>query len=344
VSRTARERLADVLRIVEAARAVAGDARVVEPLVETTGLSRQGVELALAEHLETSPAEADLRCLVERAGDAERVHVVLSSNVFVGALRALAVARACSTRVTVAPSRRDPVFARALVERAADPCLSIDLGVGVESVRCGEIHVYGRDETIDEVRAHAAEGVRVRGHGSGLGVAIVTRSAGLADAAQAIARDVLPFDQRGCLSPRLVIVLGACDAADLCVELDRALAAFEDRVPRGELDPDESAAAARYGSTAAFAGRVWRGKAHVVSLGPRGAPLLLPPPGRHVHVAAADDVGEARALLVPFARFVAGVGSDADDLVDWVGHRVRVSPLGRMQRPPLDGPVDLRES
>jgi hypothetical protein len=344
VSRRATERAADVRRIVEAARAVSGDARVVESLVATTGLSRQGVELALDEHLETSPEEADLRCLVERAGDAERVHVVLSSNVFVGALRALAVARACAERVTVAPSRRDPVFARALVERAADPGLSIDLGMGVESVQGGEIHVYGRDETIDEVRARAAAGVRIRGHGSGLGVAIVTRSAGLAEAARAIARDVVPFDQRGCLSPRLVIALGACDATELCVELDRALGALEERVPRGEIDSDETAAAARYVSTAAFAERVWRGKAHVVGLGPRRAPLLLPPPGRHLHVAAAEDVADARALLLPFARFVAAVGSDANDLVEWVGHPVRVSPLGWMQRPPLDGPVDLRES
>ena len=341
--RTFSERVADVRRLVDAARDVSRDPGIVDALVETTGLSRQGVELALAEHLETSPEEADLCRLVENAGDAERVHVVLSSTVFVGALRALAVARAAAVHVTVTASRREPVFARALVERAADPGLSLDEGLPVESVHCGEIHVYGKDETIELVRARANAGVRVLGHGSGLGVAVVTRSTGLADAARAIARDVAPFDQMGCLSPRVVVVLGERAGEELSRELDRALGAIEERVPRGALDPDESAAAARYQSTAAFAGRLWRGKTHLVALAPEGAPLSIPPPGRHLHVGVAESIDAVRALLAPIAKFVVAVGSDAPPLVgDLVGHRVRVSPLGRMQRPPLDGPGDLR--
>jgi len=343
MTRTLAERVADVRRLVDAARGLSRDPCIVDALVETTRLSRQGVELALAEHLETSPEEADLLRLVEAAGDAERVHVVLSANVFVGALRALAVARAAAVRVTVTPSRREPVFARALVERAADPGLSLDEGVSVESVHSGEIHVYGKDETIDLVVARARVGVRVLGHGSGIGVAVVTRSTGLADAAWAIARDVAPFDQTGCLSPRVVVVVGARVGEELGLELDRALGAIEERVPRGELDPDDSVSAARYHSTAAFAGRVWRGKTHIVGLAPQGAPVSLPPPGRHLHVAVAESLDAARALLAPIARFVVAVGSDAPGLVaDLVGHRVRVSPLGRMQSPPLDGPVDLR--
>jgi hypothetical protein len=213
----------------------------------------------------------------------------------------------------------------------------------VESVVVGEIHVYGKDETIDEVRARANVGVRVLGHGSGLGVAVVTQRTGLADAARAIACDVAPFDQRGCASPRVVVVLGAGSGEELCLELDRALGAIEERVPRGPLDPDESVAAARYHSTAAFAGRVWRGKTHLVGLALEAAPLSLPPPGRHLHVAVAESLDAARALLAPVAKFVVAVGSDEPGLVaDLVGHRVRVSPLGRMQRPPLDGPLDLR--
>jgi hypothetical protein len=343
MKRTHRERIADVRRLVEAARAVSGDPRVAAALVEATGLTREGVELALAEHLETSPEERDLVRLVEGAGDAERVHVVLSSNVFVGALRALAVARAASERVTVRPSRREPVFARALVEKAADPGLSIVPGFPIESVHEGEIHVYGRDETVLAVRSRAREGVRVRGHGAGLGVAVVTGRLGLGEAAMAIARDVAPFDQRGCASPRLVLVFGARAAEQLGVELDRALDAIERRVPRGALDPDEVAAAARYASTAAFAGRLWQGQAHLVGLAPENAPVTIPPPGRHLHVAAVDGVLAARALLAPIARFVAAVGTDAPELAgDLVGHAVRVSALGHMQRPPFDGPADLR--
>jgi hypothetical protein len=343
MSRTVRERVADVRRLVDAARAVAKDAAIVGPLVESTGLSRRGVELALAEHLETSPEEVDLLRLVERAGDVDRVHVVLSSNVFVGALRALAVARAAAEHVTVAASRREPVFARALVQEAADPGLSIEDGLPVESVRSGEIHVYGRDETIASLRARAAEGVRLRGHGAGLGVAIVRASAEPVATAAAILRDVVPFDQRGCLSPRLVVVLGGA-AEGLCSELDRALASMEERVPRGALDEDESIAAAGYASTMEFAGRVWRGKAHLVGLAAKGASLTLPPPGRHVHVVATDGIEGARTLLAPIAKLVVAVGTDAREVaVDLVGQGPRISALGLMQRPPLDGPVDRRD-
>jgi acyl-CoA reductase LuxC len=342
MSRTIQERLADVRRLVDAARAVARDGAIVGPLVEATGLSRRGVELALAEHLETSPEEVDLVRLVERAGETERVHVVLSSNVFVGALRALAIARAAAEHVTVATSRREPVFARALVEQAADPGLSIDDGLPAESLRGGEIHVYGRDETIASFRARIAEGVRLRGHEAGLGVAIVSGRAELVATAAAIARDVVPFDQRGCLSPRLVVVLGGA-AEGLCSELDRALASMEEHVPRGALDEDESSAATRYMATTTFAGRMWRGKAHLVGLSAKGASLTLPPPGRHVHVAVADGIEDARTVLAPVARLVVAIGTDAPEItVDLVGHTARISALGLMQRPPLDGPVDLR--
>jgi hypothetical protein len=344
MSRSCDERTSDVRRLVEAARALAVDPLILDALARTTGLSKSGVALALAEHLETSPEEADLRRLVERAGTAEEVHVVLSANVFIGALRALAVARAAAVRVTVAPSRREPVFARALVERASDPGLSIDLGHGARSMAGSEIHVYGRDDTIARFRACAAEGVLVRGHGSGMGVACVTEHDDLERAARAVATDVAVFDQRGCLSPRVVLFLGTERAGEeFSAELDRALELIEDRVPRGCLEADELAAAARYASTIAFVGRLWRGKAHVVGLAPKATSLLIPPAGRHVHVAVVESLGGARACLAAVGRLVSAVGADslalAGQLVD---HPVRVSALGQMQKPRLDGPVDLR--
>jgi hypothetical protein len=344
MTRNCEERMRDVRRLVSAARAVSRDPAIADALVRTTGLSKSGVALALAEHLETSPAEGDLRRLVERTSLAEEVHVVLSANVFTGALRALAVARAAADCVTVAPSRREPVFARALVEQACDPGLSIDLGPGVRSALGGEIHVYGHDETIARFRASAPQSVRVRGHGSGLGIACVTDEDDLALAARAVARDVAAFDQRGCLSPRVVLFLGReRSAEELSEQLDRALESVEERVPRGRLAADESAAAARYASTIEFVGRLWRGKAHLVGLAPKATPLMIPPPGRHLHVAVVESLADARARVAAVANLVAAVGSDSQSLGgQLVDHPVRVSALGQMQRPPLDGPVDLR--
>jgi hypothetical protein len=344
MNRNCEQRASDVGRLVEAARALSLEPAIADALVRTTGLSKPGVALALAEHLETSPAEADLRQLIERAGTAEQVHVVLSANVFVGSLRALAVARAAAEHVTVAPSRREPVFARALVERASDPCLSIDLRLDARSVKKGEIHVYGHDRTVARFRARASEDVRVRGHGSGLGIACVTAEDDLALAARAIARDVAVFDQRGCLSPRVVLFFGSDrDGEELSEELDRALESIEERVPRGRLAPEEAESAARYASTVAFVGRLWRGNAHVVGLAPKATPLLVPPSGRHLHVAVAESLPDARARIAAVAPFVVAVGSDSRELGGkLVDHPVRVSALGQMQKPRLDGPVDLR--
>jgi hypothetical protein len=65
-----------------------------------------------------------------------------------------------------------------------------------------------------------------------------------------------------------------------------------------------------------------------------------------VHVVAADG-DTARTLLEPFARNLTSVGvidggaaTESADLVR--GWPCRVAELGKMQRPPFDGPVDLR--
>jgi hypothetical protein len=116
MSRAPAERRRDVMRLVEAARAVARDhAALASDLARTTGLSPEGIELAFARHLELDPEAADVDALVAGAGNASHIVVILSSNVFVAALRAVAIARAASPVVVVRPSRREPHFARALV-------------------------------------------------------------------------------------------------------------------------------------------------------------------------------------------------------------------------------------
>src|SRR5947208_1856994 len=103
----------DVRSVLAAAAKVARDPAIVAPLAASTGLSREGVELALARHVETSATDEDIASLLAYAGRTSHVHVVLSANVFVAAVRALAIAIAAGERVTVKPSRREPVFAEA---------------------------------------------------------------------------------------------------------------------------------------------------------------------------------------------------------------------------------------
>jgi hypothetical protein len=347
MSRTAEERVAAVRRLLSAANEVYAQRRLLIPaIVASTGLSPEGVELGFS-CLERDATEQALGALVVAAGDTPRVHVILSANVFVAPLRALAVARAAADTVTVRASPRDPTLARALVDAAADPALSLigDRDRGLPAFGEGQIHVYGRDETIAAVRRGAVPGVVVRGHGAGLGVALVSRAADLDAAAQGLARDVVLFDQRGCMSPRVAFVEGGAPQGEaFATRLHERLAAWAVQVPRGTLSDAERAESRRWRDAFAFSGRILEGEAHAVSVAPGVGPLTIGPPGRHVSIVPVDRLEDVARPLAPIARFVVAAGTD-----DPVRARsaapshARLAELGSMHSVPLDGPVDLRD-
>jgi acyl-CoA reductase-like NAD-dependent aldehyde dehydrogenase len=344
LSRGAEDRVADVRRLLRAAGEVhAGRALIAGDIRRTTGLTAEGVELGF-ESLEREASDSELRALVVAAGHASRVHVILSANVFVAPLRAIALARAAADRVTIRPSHSEPVFTRALVEASKDGAIGILDERDIANIDADEIHVYGRDASIAVVRARAAPGTTVRGHGAGMGVAVVTRSADINSSAAALAADVVPFDQRGCLSPRLAIVEGeAGKALSFSKALHAHLSAWGNRVPRGELSHEEQADTVRWHDALVFAGQVWRGEHHSVALGPSDVQPVIAPPGRHVYVIAAKGWERVRMVLGHVARYVVAVGTDDPSrLAEIAPAHARVSALGHMQHPPLDGPVDRR--
>lgn len=343
------DRVEDVQRIVLAARDLAASRGegLSEALVRSTGLSREGVERVFERHLELAPSEDDVARLVARAGDADAVTVVLSANVFSGALRAISLARAAASDVVVRPSRRESVFARALVDavrRRGDANVRLDPSLDLRSVASGEIHVYGRDATIAAVRRDAR--VPVRGHGSGMGVAWISSRADLDASSGLLGGDVVAFDQRGCLSPRIAVVVGPPARAEAFAErLHAHLEALAAAVPRGVVPEDAAAEIARYVTTMTVANRALVGASHAVGIAPPGAPLVLPPSYRNVHVAHVSSVDEGRALLAPWARGIVAFGSDdPEDARSVAPPWARLSPLGAMQTPPFDGPVDGRVS
>jgi hypothetical protein len=314
-------------------------------LAITSGLSREGVELALAEHLETAIGADDLGSLLAAVEVAPRCHVILAANVGTAALRAIALALAAAPVVTIRPSRRDPGLA---------PILARELGIavteGVAAAPGDALHVYGSDATIAAVRASAAPGVLVQGHGTGLGIAVV--SAGVAldldldAAARALAADVIPFDQRGCLSPRFALVEGDADrAAAFAAALHAALSDLGARVPRGALDEATRAAIALYSAAVDAVGERFAGPDHVVGLDPSPRALPLPPAARVVHVVPAG-ASDATRLLGPWARLITTIGEAGPgallDAARALAPGARSAQLGRLQRPPLDGPVDRR--
>lgn len=355
----------DARRRARVARVVALGARIASPhdplgqearraLVASSGLSPEGVALALAQSLEAEASDEDMDALVAASGSAPRCHVLLSANVCTAALRAVALAVATAEHVAVRPSRRDPALARILARE-----LSIDTAFHAESGAItlaaeltpspgDELHLYGSDATIAEVRAATPAGVVIRAHGSGFGLALIGADAEITQAARALASDVVLFDQRGCLSPRAALVEGfAARAVAFAEALHEALGREGARVPRGPLDDETRAEIALYAAALDAVGQSFPGPHHLVGVDLAPRALALPPAARVVHVAPAS-ADEASALVAPFARHITALGSAGPGAltaaVTGLAPSARRSALGAMQRPPLDGPVDRRVS
>jgi hypothetical protein len=354
VNREQRRRRVEAL--VAAARALAGQhtlpGRALRPaLAEPTGLSPEGIDLALREHLEIEPSPAEIDALVAAAGEAPSVQLVLSANVFVGALRAIALAAAAAPRVLVRPSRREGVFAAALLDSIEDRGVRESIRIVADLAPCepGEqVHLYGSDDAVRQICEGLPRGTLVRAHATGMGIALVGARVDLAHAAERLARDIVPFDQRGCLSPRIAIAIGpASRARALAVEVARSLAEWSARVPTGRLDPLEREQRTRFRDLATVTGEVVEGVEGVVAVVPAVSELVVPPPGRNLAVVACADASAAATSAAPLGRYVTALGCCAapEEVLPMVAGpfaRVRNSELGVMQRPPFDGPVDLR--
>jgi hypothetical protein len=311
-------------------------------LPQATGLSPANVALALDEILETRPPDDEIATLLASVEPAPRAHVVLSANVFVAAHRAIALGLAQSEHVLVRPSRREPLFASLLREASSG---AFEIVSELRAVAGEHVWAYGSDESLSEIRSGLPRDVVFHAHGSGFGIAFVEAATVELDAAaEALARDVVPFDQRGCLSPRLAVVDGTeAEVRAFAAALARALAALEKAIPQGTLDRDELAAIARWRDTVLYASELVAAGSGWVSLGLAAEPLLLPPVGRLVAVTRATP---ADPRLASLERFVAAAGiGGSEGFGERVKRRLphaRSSPLGRMQRPTFDGPVDRR--
>ncbi len=319
-------------------------------LPEASGLSPAGVELALSEHLEVHPAHEEIELLVRSCGRSSRCGVVLAANVCTAALRAIACALATAPEVWVRPSRRDPVMAELLVRVLAERGLQISIEQRVATRPGDELHLYGSDGSLAEIVAALPAGVRVRRHGSGLGIALVLKPASLEQAATALARDLLPFDGRGCLSPRFAFVEGGPERAEqLAEQLHGVLEQAARTTPRGPLDADAHFELNRFRAAYELAGRTYGGNDHLIAFDPAPEALLLPPPQRCLTVVPIDTVGLG-SLLSPWAGHVTALGVlpssefGSELLLELTAlcPSARRSLVGQMQKPPFDGPVDLR--
>ncbi len=350
------DRHARVVALVHAAGRLADPhdvlgARTRRELLSTTGLSLANVELCLREHLETHASPGEIARLVACTQAVPRAHVLLSANVFVGALRALALAVSSAPQVVVRASRREPSFARAIVEAVADPAVarSISFADELHPAPGEEIHLYGRDQTIVEVCRRLHPDVRVWAHGAGIGVVLLGDDADIGQAADELAADMVPFDQQGCLSPRIVLAHGTVSRAQAFgAALANALQRWQERVPTGRRSAEELAEQTRYRDTVMMLGDVIAAGPGVVGVVEGTDARLVAPTGRSMHVVAVGPEHDASDAIEQLAPHVAALGISPGSRDPWVARmaallpRARTSALGFMQRPAFDGPVDLR--
>jgi len=211
------------------------------------------------------------------------------------------------------------------------------------------VWAYGTDETLRTFGETLVSGVLYHAHGPGMGLAIFRESfeikkANLLDAARALAKDISVFDQRGCLSPRVLIVEGRRSFAEsVCDLLVDALDHFEASMPRGTLSDDENADARWHEETIQYIGSSVRAGKGMVFLDPKRDRLLIPPVGRYLNVVVTDNcvplVGQLGSVLTTVGIF--NPGHLHGRLREAIGER-RFVNVGQMQTPAFDGPVDKR--
>ena len=316
-------------------------------LPAATGLSKENVNWALDNALEVRPSTWDLDLLCNRTPKCNRAHVLLSANVFVAPLRAIAIAIAAAPEVYVRASRREPMAVE-LLAQAAPECFHI-----VDELRphpSDHCWAYGHDDTLMQFRSSLSASVVFHAHGSGYGIGIV-RADELRDnscvdkLARAIAEDVAPFDQRGCLSPRVVLVEKSRELAwRLWQILAAAMSDRELQVPMGDISNHERSDIRRYRDTLCVGGEVMSAGSGLVSFETQDLPWVLPPIGRVVHIRTTHDaIQDARTHAASLTTV--GLGSTDTSYAAALQAAlpsVRIAKLGEMQRPKLDGPVDLR--
>jgi hypothetical protein len=316
--------------------------RARKELAQATRLSPANVEYALTHCLEVTATEQELTQLIEQIPRSPRAHVLLSANVFTASLRAVAIAIASSPKREIRASRRDTLFTELLHEASPE---TFDLTEQLSPEPGEHVWAYGSDSTMQTLLQSWPAGVVLHAHGYGYGVIAITfdaQSTVTDEDFDKIALDVAVFDQRGCLSPRVVLVQGdEPTTLALAQRLFAALKRVDQRFPVGSLSDQELTENAHYRALWQYLGTCYESDAGRVSVDLDEGPWTVAPGGRSLHVRKVTNLS---STLVEHATEITTLGCQLEHQISLATllPTARVVGFGRMQRPPLDGPVDRR--
>lgn len=180
--------------------------------------------------------------------------------------------------------------------------------------RADQVVVYGGNDTIESIRSRAPATTRLVEHPHRLGVAIVDPVAAPGAATEA-ARAVSLFDQKGCVSTHLILLLAGRSAARRwCGSLAEHLARTAATLPTGPLSPGELSSQHQLRGRLAMRGaasgdvEIWSpdDTDWTVVLG--AAEHLEPAGGRTAWVVPVSDADACLEILVPLSPVLQTVG------------------------------------
>jgi hypothetical protein len=290
---------------------------------------------------------------------------IMPANVPGAGLHELVVALLSGAAAIVKTSHREPAFFSAFAQtlRRIDPAIGSRLEVvtfrraredliGVMKDECDFMVALGDDTTL----ARLAGTSRLFGFGSRTSGALISLAppANFAALAEAVARDVVLFEQQGCLSPHHVFIAGGEDGAarDFARSLAIALAEFAEALPPAKLSFHTAAAIrrtrerARWRMIGAHEVELFedRAMAWTVVFDP-AARFTMSPGYRTVTVSAIRDADDLASRLAPVsgrleAFALAASGPSRARFLDVLAGAgvTYVCDPGRMQSPPLYWP------
>lgn len=336
-------------------------------LARTSGLSPEGLDAGMAAILDgvRTPAALALLRTDVRAADRRPGLAILPSNLPGLAVQTLLPALAVRRPLLLKSSRGEAVFAPAFVGTLArrEPVLGRALAAltwrggdrEIEDAvlpRMGRVVAYGDDGTmasLDE-RLDGDGSQKLVPRGARISLAVMDHDAIDADLLRGLAEDVALFDQRGCLSPHALLVLGAdgTRAREIADRLAGELAELANRWPPGRAGDEGALAAVRSLRDEAVMrglhlgrplGGLRDGTVRVEAPG-NGRPIEPSPGLRTLTVHPLPDAGAVRRVLRPWRDRVQGaaVAGDAAGSVAAFLRRLgvtHIAPPGELQRPDL---------
>ncbi|UCC72767.1 MAG: hypothetical protein JSV86_20835 [Gemmatimonadota bacterium] len=273
-------------------------------------------------------------------------------------IRALCVKSASFGKTAAGEPYFAVCFARALAEEDAElaSCLAVGYWPGgsedLEAVafsEAGAVIAYGSDEAVGDIACRVPPRVRFLGYPNRVGAALVSRNALSRKAARQLAenaaRDVVTFDQQGCVSPHTIYIEagGAVSPLEYAEYLAEALDGLSREIPRGAMTPGESALIHQLRAHAEIRGATVlaseQGTEWTVIVEER-AQFEPSPLNRVIQVRSVDDLGEAVSALDKVGAHlqtvaIAGKGDQVKALAGQLGAvgATRVVPIGEAAWP-----------